>query len=68
MEKIYVLIGEKPNSELKLIANWYIMPKQEILDTLISKFKSDYIRFALMQDILFIEGAYEEPKHIDAYY
>lgn len=56
-EHIYALVGERDsNSSPILITTWRNMPSQMTIDSLTEKYKKEYIRFAIVEDILFIPG------------
>lgn len=64
MEKLYILVGEKlTGNSVTIIASWSRMPSQDIISTLTSKLNHQYSRFAIMEDILFIEGGEEDKKN-----
>lgn len=57
MEKLYVLVGKEAGTdEIKLLASWYKMPSQAVVDKITTSLKANYESFALLQDILFIAG------------
>lgn len=67
-EKKYVLIGERSlDSDVVLIAYWNKLPSQATIDILVTKLKRDYVRFAVMEDILFITGS-KEPDEQEDYF
>lgn len=70
-DKIYALVGEKgANSDITLIATWVKMPSRSTIDKLTDKLGHQYVRFAILEDILFIEGR-DKPDEDDtphAYY
>ncbi len=64
MDKLFILIGERNQTDVTVLASWTKMPTQDTVDKLIRDYTSDYERFALMQDILFIPGTYDGFFHI----
>jgi len=68
-EHIYALIGEcNSNSSLILITTWRDMPSQITIDSLTEKHKKEYVRFAIVEDILFIPGEKKDDDFDGSYF
>lgn len=58
--KLFILLGEESNTKLTVLASWDRLPTQDAIDKLKEKHHHQFIRFIIAQDILFMEGGYEE--------
>ena len=58
MNKLFVLVASEPSRDsFDLVATWRDkMPSQEAIDKIVKNLENKYESFALMQDILFIDG------------
>lgn len=58
--KLYVLVGQNSDTSYTILASWSKLPTQEAIDTITTKTFDKYRKFAVMEDILFIEGSEED--------
>ncbi len=66
-DKLYVFIGrENSNDQLVILESWSKQPTQDTIDALVKKYYDRYKKFALMTDMLFIEGN-QNPRRWDFY-
>jgi hypothetical protein len=57
MDKLYVLVGKDPHTfSFTIVESWEKLPTQRAVDKLIEEHESKYSEFALLHDLLFIEG------------
>lgn len=57
MDNLYVLVGKDPDSfTFTIIRSWEKVPTQNVINELIEDLGSKYSEFALLHDMLFIEG------------
>lgn len=61
--KLYLLLGETYEYKRDVIRSWTRLPHQSEIDALVAKHNGTYVRFVVMEDILFIEG--DGPKSDD---